>query len=73
MFPQLVEIQSPPVYLVDDGGEDANVTVFYGTVDAGLSSMLLGGIWSPKLGYIPARFDARENADGVTDRLPMVI
>ena len=26
------------VPLVDDGGEDANVTVFYGTVDAGLSS-----------------------------------
>ena len=39
MFPQSVETQSPTsVPLVDNGGADANVTVFYGTVDAGLSS-----------------------------------
>jgi hypothetical protein len=35
------------VPLVDNGGADANVTVFYGTVDAGLSSATSGGTWSP--------------------------
>ena len=47
MFPQLVEIQSPPVFHLSTMVEKMRMlAVFYGTVDAGLRHRATsGGIW----------------------------